>query len=191
MVTYKIDRISRSLKDFYEFWEVLKEHGVSFVSATQHFDTSDSTGMLMLNILLSFAQFERELTRERTLSKMAGRAERGLWNGGYVPIGFRYLRETQQLQPDQSEAEVVKFIFRRLVETRSPSTVANEANSLGYRTKRRTVVRRQGSSQEVGGKRFDEDTVKAIVRNPIYKGFIRYNGDLYPGNHEPIVDQET
>jgi DNA invertase Pin-like site-specific DNA recombinase len=81
VVTYKIDRISRSLKDFYEFWEVLKEHGVSFVSAAQHFDTSDSTGMLMLNILLSFAQFERELTRERTLSKMAGRAEKGLWNG--------------------------------------------------------------------------------------------------------------
>ncbi|MDP2674623.1 MAG: recombinase family protein, partial [Dehalococcoidia bacterium] len=99
VVTYKIDRISRSLKDFYGFWEVLKEHNATFVSATQHFDTSDSTGMLMLNILLSFAQFERELTRERTLSKMAGRAERGLWNGGYVPIGFHYLRETQQLRP--------------------------------------------------------------------------------------------
>ncbi len=191
VVTYKIDRISRSLKDFYEFWEVLKEHGVSFVSATQHFDTSDSTGMLMLNILLSFAQFERELTRERTLSKMAGRAEKGLWNGGYVPIGFDYSKESQQLRRNEREAETVAFIFRRLVETRSPSTVANEANSLGYRTKRRTVVRRQGFSQEVGGKRFDEDTVKAIVRNPIYKGFIRYNGDLYPGNHEPIVDQET
>lgn len=90
IVTYKIDRISRSLKDFYELWEVLKSHNVTFVSATQHFDTSDSMGLLILNILLSFAQFERELTRERTMSKMAGRAEKGLWNGGNVPLGFDY-----------------------------------------------------------------------------------------------------
>jgi DNA invertase Pin-like site-specific DNA recombinase len=96
VVTYKIDRVSRTLKDFYKFWEILKAHDVTFVSATQHFDTSDSTGMLMLNILLSFAQFERELTRERTMSKMAGRAEKGLWNGGNVPLGYDY----RQADPD-------------------------------------------------------------------------------------------
>jgi DNA invertase Pin-like site-specific DNA recombinase len=117
IVTYKIDRISRSLKDFYDLWEVLKSHNVTFVSATQHFDTSDSMGMLILNILLSFAQFERELTRERTMSKMAGRAERGLWNGGIVPLGFTYEKATQALQPDEHEAPIIRFIFRRVIET--------------------------------------------------------------------------
>ncbi|MBA4181327.1 MAG: hypothetical protein C0506_12120, partial [Anaerolinea sp.] len=190
IVTYKIDRISRSLKDFYDFWEVLKEHNVTFASATQHFDTSDSTGMLMLNILLSFAQFEREVTRERTLSKMAGRAERGLWNGGYVPIGFDYTADTQELRPNDREAPIVSFLFQRLIETWSPSLVANEANSRGYRTRERVIVTRDGTSKAVGGNRFDEDTVKAIIQNPLYKGFIRYDGKLFPGNHLPIVDLE-
>jgi len=107
VVTYKIDRVSRSLKDFYDFWELLQEHKVTFASATQQFDTSTSAGMLMLNILLSFAQYERELTRERTLSKMAGRAERGLWNGGMVPIGCDYCAEAKALTANEREAEIV------------------------------------------------------------------------------------
>nr|MDA8218849.1 recombinase family protein [Dehalococcoidales bacterium] len=191
IVTYKIDRISRSLKDFYDLWEVLKAHNVTFVSATQHFDTSDSMGMLILNILLSFAQFERELTRERTMSKMAGRAEKGLWNGGNVPLGFDYSKETQTLQPSQQEVPIIHFTYRRLIETRSPCAVANEANARGYRTRVRTFNRRDGSQEKVGGKRFDEDTVTAIVRNPVYKGFIRYNDMLYPAKHEAIIDEET
>ncbi len=191
IVTYKIDRISRSLKDFYELWEVLKAHNVTFVSATQHFDTSDSMGMLILNVLLSFAQFERELTRERTMSKMAGRAEKGLWNGGNVPLGFVYTKETQTLQPDQREAPIIKFVFERVIETRSPCTVANEANARGFRTKIRLITRRGGTQHEVGGKRFGEDLVKAIVHNPVYKGFIGYNGRQYRAKHEAIVDEET
>jgi site-specific DNA recombinase len=191
IVTYKIDRMSRSLKDFYDLWEVLKSHNVTFVSATQHFDTSDSMGMLMLNILLSFAQFERELTRERTISKMTGRAERGLWNGGTVPLGFTYEKETQTLRPDELEGPIVRFMLQRVIETHSPCAVANEANARGYRTKVHTIKRRDGTQQERGGKRFDEDQVTAIVRNPIYKGFIHYGGVLYPAKHEAIVDEET
>ena len=191
IVTYKIDRVSRSLKDFYDLWEILKAHNVTFVSATQHFDTSDSMGMLILNILLSFAQFERELTRERTMSKMAGRAEKGLWNGGNVPLGLDYEKETQTLRPAEQEVPVIGFIFRRVIETGSPCTVANEANARGYRTKLRTVTRRDRARQEIGGKRFDEDMVTAIVRNPVYKGFLRYNGRLYPARHEAIVDEAT
>ena len=91
-------------------------------------------GMLILNILLSFAQFERELTRERTMSKMAGRAEKGLWNGGNVPLGLDYEKETQTLRPAEQEVPVIGFIFRRVIETGSPCTVANEANARGYRT---------------------------------------------------------
>ena len=191
VVTYKIDRVSRSLKDFYDFWELLQEHKVTFASATQQFDTSTSAGMLMLNILLSFAQYERELTRERTLSKMAGRAERGLWNGGMVPIGFDYCAEGKALTANEREAEIVQFAFERFIETKSPSLVANEANSRGYRTKKRQVVARDGATKEIGGNRFDEDTVKAIIRNPLYKGVIRYDGKLFPGTHSPIVAPET
>ena len=191
IVTYKIDRISRSLKDFYDLWEVLKAHNVTFVSATQHFDTSDSMGMLILNILLSFAQFERELARERTMSKMAGRAEKGMWNGGHPPLGFDYDRDTQTLQPNLQETPIVRFIYQRVIDTRSACAVANEANARGYRTRVRTQTRRDGSQQQIGGKRFDEDMVAAIVHNPIYKGFVRYDGMLYPGKHEAIVDEET
>lgn len=191
IVTYKIDRISRSLKDFYDFWEVLKASNVTFASATQHFDTSDSAGMLMLNILLSFAQYERELTRERTLSKMAGRAAKGLWNGGPVPLGFDYSPDSQELRPNDEEAPIIRFVFDRFLETHSPSTVAREANSRGYRTKRRVVVTRDGSSKAIGGNRFDEDTIAAVIRNPLYKGFIRFDGEVHPGNHQPLVDVES
>lgn len=191
IVTYKIDRISRSLKDFYDFWEVLKEHSVTFASATQQFDTSNSTGMLMLNVLLSFAQYEREVTRERTLSKMAGRAERGMWNGGNIPLGFDYSPETKRLQANPDEAPIIKFVFQRIIETRSPSVVAREANSHGYRTKERVVTTRDGTEKPIGANRFDEDTVKAIIRSPLYKGFIRYGANLYPGIHHPIVDETT
>ena len=138
----------------------LKAHGVTFVSATQHFDTSDSTGMLMLNILLSFAQFERELTRERTMSKMAGRAERGLWNGGNVPLGYDYDKQTQILTPNAPEVTIAQSFFQRLIETRSPCTVVNEANARGYRSRVRVVKRRDGAEQRLGGKRFDEEDVR-------------------------------
>ena len=167
-----------------------KAHNVTFVSATQHFDTSDSMGMLILNILLSFAQFERELARERTMSKMAGRAEKGLWNGGHTPLGFDYAKETQTLRPNPREVPIIHFIYRRVIETRSTCAVANEANARGYRTRVRTRTLRDASRQEIGGKRFDEDMVAAIVRNPVYKGFVRYDGILYPGKHEAIIDEE-
>jgi DNA invertase Pin-like site-specific DNA recombinase len=191
IVTYKIDRISRSPKDFYDLREILKAHNVTFVSATQHFDTSDPMGMLILNILLSFAQFERELARERTMSKMAGRAEKGLWNGGYAPLGYDYVKDTQTLRPNPQGVPIIQFVCRRVIETRSTCAVANEANARGYRTRVRIRTRHDGSQQAVGGQRFDEDLVAPIIRNPVYKGFVRYGGTLYPGKHEAIIDEET
>ncbi len=191
VVAYKLDRVTRSLKDFYQLWEVFESHRVSFATASEQFDTSTSTGKLMLNMLLSFAQFERELTRERTMSKMAGRAERGLWNGGWVPLGYDYDKARQLLAPNPHEAEVVQFIYRRIIETGSPCAVANEANRLGYRTKQRTIVRADAEARVIGGKRLDEDTVIRIVRNPIYRGYLRYNEGLFKGGHEPIIDEGT
>ncbi len=191
VIAYKIDRITRSLKDFYDLWDILQEHDVAFVTASEQFDTSTPTGKLMLNMLLSFAQFERELTRERTMSKMAGRAERGLWNGGWVPLGYDYQKESQLLLPNPEEAERVRYLFRRMIETASPSAVVKDAKRRGYRTKQRIILSRAGLEKPVGGKRLDEDFVKRVVRNPIYKGYIRYSGQLFPGCHEPLVDEET
>lgn len=99
VLAYKLDRVSRSLQDFYKFWSVLQANGVSFVSATQAFDTTTPAGVLMLNVLLSFGQYERELTVERTATKMRARAEKGLWNGGFVPLGYAYDKATQLLSP--------------------------------------------------------------------------------------------
>ena len=175
----------------HEFWEPLTAHGVTFVSATPHFDTSDSTGMLTLNMLLGFAQFARALRRERTMSKMAGRAEKGLWNGGNVPLGYDYDEPPQTLTPNAAEVPVARFFFARLSVARSPCTVANEANTRGYRSKPRLVTRRGGAEQRSGGTRFDEEDVKAVVRNPVYKGIIRYGGRRYPTRHEAIIDAET
>ena len=102
-----------------------------------------------MNMLLSFAQFEREVTRERTMSKMVGRAERGLWNGGWVPLGYDYDKNTQQLAPNPDEADIIRFVYRRITETSSPTTVANEANRLGFRTKQRTVVTANGDARTI------------------------------------------
>ncbi len=191
VLTYKIDRIARTLRDFYRFWEELEENKASFVSATQNFDTSDSMGMLMLNILLSFAQFERDLTIERTMSKMAIRAQRGKWNGGWVPIGYDYSKHSQLLSPNPQEKKIVKEIFKLYIRTRKLGKVQNEINRRGHRTKSRVVIARGGKKKAIGSNRFDEDSIKAILRNPIYKGFIRYKNEFFPGEHEAIIDAKT
>ncbi len=191
VITYKLDRISRSLKDFYDFWQVLKDHSVTFVSATQNFDTSDSAGNLMLNILLSFAQYERELTVERTTTKMKARAEKGMWNGGWVPLGYDYTTEQQLLVPNPQEAKVVRKVFNLVIRHGKLSKVRDELNSLGHRTKSRMITTSSGQRRQVGNNRFSFDAIKSIVENPIYKGCIRYQNQLYPGVHKPLVSEEV
>ena len=191
VIAYKLDRISRSLKDFYDFWQVLKDHSVTFVSATQNFDTSDSAGNLMLNILLSFAQYERELTMERTATKMKARAEKGLWNGGWVPLGYDYTAEQQLLVPNPQEAKVVRKVFDLVIRHGKLSKVRNELNSVGHRTKSRIVTTRSGQRKQVGNNRFSFDAIKSIVENPAYKGLVRYQNQLYPGMHKPLVSEEV
>ena len=191
IISYKLDRITRSLKDFYDLWGVLEVHKVGFATASEQFDTSTPSGKLNLNMLLSFAQFEREQTRERTMSKMVGRAERGLWNGGWVSLGYDYDKATQQLTANAEEARIIQFVYQRIAETGSPNAVAKEANRLGYRTKVRTIVPANGQERTVGGKRLDEDSVTRIIKNPIYRGRLYYGGQTYKANHEPLVDEEA
>jgi site-specific DNA recombinase len=191
VVTYKLDRISRSLRDFYGFWEVLKQHGVTFVSATQNFDTSDSAGNLMLNILLSFAQYERELTMERTATKMKARAQKGKWNGGWVPLGYDYVAGDQLLVPNPEERKVVETVFDLVIAHRSLSKVRRELSALGHRTKVRTIAAPDGQQRQVGGNRFSYDAIKSVVENPVYKGLVRHQDQLYPGEHEPLITEKV
>jgi site-specific DNA recombinase len=187
VVAYKIDRISRSLPDFYEFWRTLEQHGANFVSATQQFDTSTLMGMLMLNMLLSFAQFEREMTAERTFHKLAERAKRGKWNGGWVPLGYEYDKVTQQLRPHPEEEELLRDMYKLMVELRNPTQVANSLNEAGRSTRERVLIRPNGPQRIVGQKRFLGDRVKAIIGSPIYKGVIKHGNREYPSEHPALV----
>jgi site-specific DNA recombinase len=154
VVAYKLDRITRYLPDFYEFWKILNEHKVNFVSATQAFDTSTPMGMLMLNMLLSFGQFEREMIAERVSHKIAERAKKGLWNGGWAPLGYAHDPVTKQILPDPAEAPIARRVFELSKELRSAAKVAGALNAEGLRTPERTVKSRRGNEMVVGGKRF-------------------------------------
>ena len=188
VITYKIDRISRSLKDFYQFWGILKDYNIIFVSATQSFDTSSSTGMLMLNVLMSFAQFERELTMERTMAKLAMRASKGKWNGGWTPTGYDYDKKIQLLTPNKEESEMIRIIFRMASEEKKPSVIKKELFMLGYKTKKRQIMARGGKIKAIGGNRLNEDSITNIILNPVYKGYIRFDNKIFKGEHKAIIN---
>jgi site-specific DNA recombinase len=190
VVAYKIDRITRSLPDFYEFWRKLERFKVQFVSATQNFDTGTPMGMLMLNMLLSFAQFERELTSERTAHKLGERAKRGKWNGGWVPIGYEYDKTTQHLGLHPEEAAIIKNVYELAKTLKNATAVAREMNKQGLRTRKRVLIRRDGTQRVVGEKRFIGERITAIVTNPLYKGTIRHGEAEYDAAHPPIVSEQ-
>jgi len=186
----RIDRLSRSIKDFYEVWTILDHHNVIFVSATESFDTSTAAGSLMVNLLLSFGAWEVAVVSERTSMKMLARARRGLWHGGHVPLGYDYDKERQLLVPNADEADVVHSIFEALVREGSVAGVRQFANEHGYRSKVRTVTGRSGETRTIGGKPFSYDLIQQIIMNPIYKGRIRCGDELFAGNHEALVPEE-
>lgn len=190
IVVYKLDRISRSLKEFYDFWATLQRHNVNFASATQQIDTGTPHGMLFLNMLLSFAEFEREQTRERTLAKLTERAKHGKWNGGWVPTGYKYDKATQKLVPNPEEHELVKEIFNQSVRLRNPTAVAKYMNKLGHRTRKRILVRKDGTTRTVGEKRFIGYRIYDLVSNPLYKGMICHHDKEYPAEHPGLVSKE-
>jgi len=187
VVAYKLDRITRYLPDFYEFWKVLEQHKVNFVSATQSFDTSTPMGMLMLNMLLSFGQFERETIAERISHKIAERAKKGMWNGGWAPFGYTHDPITKKITLDPVEGPIAKRVFELAKELRSPAKVAATLNAEGLRTSQRLVQTRRGGEKLVGGKRFIPYKIKRIVSNPLYKGVIRHKGQDHPAEHPALV----
>ncbi|SLN77039.1 recombinase family protein [Oceanibacterium hippocampi] len=185
IVIYKIDRLTRSLADFARLAELFDACGVSFVSVTQQFNTTTSMGRLMLNVLLSFAQFEREITGERIRDKIAASKKKGLWMGGTLPLGYDAV--DRKLVINQAEAETVRKIFRLYLEHGRVRAVVEEAERLGLRSKSRIGPR----GQSIGGFRLLAGNIYQILKNPLYIGRIRHRELSYPGMHEPILDLET
>jgi site-specific DNA recombinase len=182
MLVYKVDRLTRSLADFAKLIELFDAHGVSFVSVTQSFNTSSSMGRLTLNVLLSFAQFERELIGERVRDKIAASKRKGLWVGGPVPLGYAAVDKKIVVVP--AEAEAVRTIFARYLELGSIRALAEELDRQGIRSK----PRRLSNGRTVGGGRFGVGALAHLLKNRFYIGEVVYRGEVYRGEHEPILE---
>jgi|TARA_R100000501_G_scaffold17610_2_gene33059 DNA invertase Pin-like site-specific DNA recombinase len=184
IVVYKVDRLTRSLADFAKIVEVLDARGASFVSVTQAFNTTTSMGRLTLNVLLSFAQFEREVTGERIRDKIAASKKKGIWMGGPVPLGYRV--EERHLVPVPEEAERVRYIMHAYLEEPSARVLIERLRREGVVTK----VQQRVSGPHRGGIPFARGSLYHLLKNPIYRGMIVHKGTAYPGEHVPIVEAE-
>lgn len=181
VVVYKVDRLTRSLADFAKLIDRLEAAGASFVSVTQAFNTSTSMGRLTLNVLLSFAQFEREVTAERIRDKLAQSKAKGLWMGGFVPLGFEPDGRSLKIVP--KEAETIQRLFELYDQHACLRLVEKAADGEGLRTK----MRESENERMRGGKPFSRGRIQALLRNPIYTGRIRHKDKVYPGKHEAII----
>ncbi len=184
VVVYKIDRLTRSLMDFAKIVDVFDAKEVSFVSVTQQFNTTTSMGRLTLNVLLSFAQFEREVTAERIRDKVAASKKKGMWMGSIVPLGYR--SENKKLLINKQEAKTVRFLFERYLELGSVKQLSDEAktNGLTGRTNKQKNNRVRKTNP------FGRGNLYHLLSNPIYIGKIRHQDNTYDGLHEGIIDQE-
>ena len=187
VVVYKVDRLSRSLMDFARIIEVFDQHAVSFVSVTQQFNTTTSIGRLTLNILLSFAQFEREIISERTRDKMSAARRKGKWIGGHPVLGYDIDPKGGRIVVNPEEAEHVRTLFGLYVELGSLLPVLQEAERRGMLTKHWTTE----DGRVRGGQRISKGTLHGLLTNAIYTGMVDHKGTLYPGEHERIIEQNT
>jgi hypothetical protein len=183
VVVYKIDRLTRSLTDFAKIVEIFDKRSASFVSVTQQFNTTTSMGRLTLNVLLSFAQFEREVIGERIRDKIAASKRKGMWMGGVPPLGYRV--QDRKLVMIDSEAEIVRSIFRRYAELGSVRFLKAELEAQGINSKSWTSA----SGRLVGGKPFSRGALYLMLQNRTYLGQIVHNEESYLGEHEPIIDR--
>lgn len=184
VVVYKVDRLTRALSDFAKIVEVFDSKGVSFVSVTQQFNTTTSMGRLTLNVLLSFAQFEREVTGERIRDKIAASKKKGMWMGGGIPLG--YASHERTLIPIPEEVTLVNEIFRSYLRLKSVTKLIVELDERGVRSKSRVTK----AGRLIGGNRIGKGALYCLLSNPIYLGQIRHKKVVHPGMHPPIVDKE-
>jgi site-specific DNA recombinase len=184
VVVYKVDRLTRSLADFAKIVEIFDAHQVSFVSVTQQFNTTSSMGRLTLNVLLSFAQFEREVTGDRIRDKIAASKRKGMWMGGTVPLGYDV--KSRKLVVNMAEAERVREIYRQYLKLGCVSKLKTHLQSMGIRSKRRISQ----AKHVRGGTPYSRGALYSILRNRIYLGEIEHRNQVYPGEHEGIVPRE-
>jgi site-specific DNA recombinase len=184
VVVYKVDRLSRSLTDFAKLVELFDKHKVSFVSVTQQFNTTTSMGRLTLNILLSFAQFEREVIGERIRDKFAASKRKGMWMGGYPPLGYDVVE--RKLLINEAEAVIVRQIFDRYLVVQSATALSRELRAQGIRTK--ALVTKKGNQRN--GVLMSKSYLYKMLKNPVYAGDIPHKGKIFPGQHEGIIPRE-
>ncbi len=182
IVVYKVDRLSRSLTDFAKLVDVFDRHNVSFVSVTQQFNTTTSMGRLTLNILLSFAQFEREVIGERIRDKFAASKRKGMWMGGTPPLGYDV--KDRKLIVNETEAKQVRYIFERFITLRSVTLLAKELKTTDIRTK--SYITQTGNERIP--RFFTKNQVYRTIKNRLYLGEIPHRDKSYPGQHEAIID---
>jgi site-specific DNA recombinase len=187
VMVYKVDRLSRSLIDFARIVETFEKNNVSFASVTQQFNTTNSLGRLTLNILLSFAQFEREIIAERTRDKMSAARRKGKWTGGHPMLGYDIDPRGGRLLLNADEAHQVRAIYNLYLDYRALLPVVREIDRRGWRTKQ--WITKKGGTQ--GGKPFTKGLLYRVLTNPIYTGKVEYKGQMYGGEHEAIVATET
>jgi site-specific DNA recombinase len=185
VVVYKVDRLTRSLPDFSKIVSVFDARGVSFVSITQQFNTTTSMGRLTLNMLLSFAQFEREVTGERIRDKVAASKKKGMWMGGVVPLGYEV--KDRKLIVNEAEADRVRFIYRRYVELGSVRLLAADLMARGIRGK--VPLSQEGEVSQQGSV-LARGALYRILSNHLYRGEVHHHGSHYPGEHQPIIDED-
>ena len=183
VVVYKVDRLTRSLSDFAKMVEIFDANGISFVAVTQQFNTTTSMGRLTLNVLLSFAQFEREVTGERIRDKIVASKRKGMWMGGLVPLGYEVCDQRLVINP--SEAETVRQIFLRYCKLGSVRLLKDDLDRSGVQSKLRTAK----SGTRSGGHSFSRGALYSLLGNPIYVGEVRHKGTRHPGQHQPIVER--
>src|SRR5271167_1649255 len=183
IVVYKVDRLTRALSDFAKLVEIFDRRGVSFVSITQQFNTTTSMGRLTLNVLLSFAQFEREVIGERVRDKIAASKKKGMWMGGMPPLGYDV--KDRKLVVNDAEAETVVGIYRRYLALKSVLALKEALEDGGVRSKQR--VRPDGT--DYGGQKFSRGALYLMLQNRIYRGETTHKGKSYPGEHPAIIDQ--
>jgi site-specific DNA recombinase len=183
IVVYKVDRLTRSLADFAKLVELFDAHGVSFVSVTQQFNTTTSMGRLTLNVLLSFAQFEREVTSERIRDKIAASKRKGLWVGGNLPLGYEM--KDGKIAIVEEEAELVRSIFRRYLELGSVNELLRDLRKRNIRTKTRLLS--TGATR--GGIPFGRGTLYYVLSNHFYIGEVKYKNEILPGEQPPIMER--
>jgi DNA invertase Pin-like site-specific DNA recombinase len=184
VVVYKVDRLTRSLADFAKMVELFDARGVSFVAVTQQFNTTTSMGRLTLNVLLSFAQFEREVIGERIRDKVAASKRKGMWMGGVAPIGYE-VRE-RKLVLNHKEAQIVKHIFERYLKLSNVRALRNDLEARGFVS----VVKISKKGNRHGGKPFSRGALYHLLSNPIYIGEIRHKRDRHPGQHAAAISRE-